>query len=254
MSQVWESFPGSGSELLGMLALADWSDDNGRCFPAVSSIAKRMRLSRSQAQRVVHQLIDDGFLVVTANALGGSPTQTRHYRIVLSRLTGRTDATPTGSAHATGSTGATGRTHAQEGSHPCAIRGSAHATLTVIEPSLTVNDSDLPSQVASKAADHQCPHQEIIDLYHSILPTGRRVKIWSEARKTKLRARWREDSKRQNLDWWKRLFTYIAGSEFLTGKTSTKDRMPFEIDLEWIITPANMVKIIEGKYHGEASA
>ena len=48
----------------------------------------------------------------------------------MSRLTGRT--------HATGSVGATGRTHAQEGSHPCADRGSAHATQTVIEPSITV--------------------------------------------------------------------------------------------------------------------
>ena len=112
-----------------------------------------------------------------------------------------------------------------------------------------------PSTAADgKAVDHHCPHQEIIDLYHSTLPTGRRVKIWSEARKTKLRARWREESKRQNLDWWKKLFEYIARSEFLTGKVSTKDRAPFELDLEWIITPANLVKIIEGKYHTEHSA
>lgn len=130
MSQVWECYPGGGSELLAMLALADWSDDNGKCYPAISSIAKKTRLSRSQAQRVVHQLIDGGFLVVTANALGGSPAQTRHYRIVLERLTGST--------HATGSIDATGRTHAQEGSHPCANRGSTHATQTVIEPSITV--------------------------------------------------------------------------------------------------------------------
>lgn len=138
MSKVWDGYPGSGSELLAMLALADWSDDVGRCYPSISAIARKTRLSRSQAQRIVHQLIDDGFLLVTANALGGSPTQTRHYRIILGSLTGRTDATPTGSAHATGSAGATGSTHAQEGSHPCANRGSAHATQTVIEPSLTV--------------------------------------------------------------------------------------------------------------------
>ncbi|MER2539914.1 MAG: helix-turn-helix domain-containing protein [Azonexus sp.] len=110
-----------------MLALADWSDDNGKCYPSMSSIAKKVRLSKSQAQRVVHGLIDDGFLKVTANALGGSPTQTRNYRIVLDRLTG--------SAHATGSVCATGRTHAAEGSHPCGGRGSAHATQTVSEPS-----------------------------------------------------------------------------------------------------------------------
>jgi len=162
MSQVWEIYPGSGSELLAMLALADWSDDNGKCYPSMSSIAKKTRLSRSQARRVVHQLIDDGFLVVTANALGGSPTQTRHYKIVLSHLTRRTDATPTGSAHATGSADATGCTHAQEGSHPCANRGSAHATQTVIEPSLTVNtmsgkpNGTQPTESKSKTTNDTC--------------------------------------------------------------------------------------------------
>lgn len=130
MTQVWDGYPGSGSELLAMLALADWSDDNGKCYPAISSIARKTRLSRSQAQRIIHKLIDDGFVVVTANALGGDPKQTRHYRIVLSRLTGST--------HATGSVDATGSTHAAEGSHPCVNRGSAHATQTVIEPSITV--------------------------------------------------------------------------------------------------------------------
>lgn len=106
------------------------------------------------------------------------------------------------------------------------------------------------SLVAGKAADH-CPHQEIIDLYHRTLPTGRQVRLWTPAREAKLRARWREDEKRQSLQWWERLFSYIGESEFLTGKTRTPGRPPFEIDLEWIVSPANLVKIIEGKYHSQ---
>lgn len=139
LSLVWDAYPGSGSALLALLALADWSDDNGRCYPSMSAIARKTRLSRSQAQRVVHRLIIDGYLLVTANALGGSPTQTRNYRIALDRLTGRMDATPTGRTDATGSTGATGRTDAAEGSHGRGGRGGAHATQTVSEPSTTVN-------------------------------------------------------------------------------------------------------------------
>ena len=144
MTKVWASYPGAGSELLAMLALADWADDNGNCYPSMSAIAKKIRLSKSQAQRVVHGLIDDGYLKVTANALGGAPTQTRNYRIALDRLTG--------SAHATGSIDATGRMDAAEGSHPCGGRGSAHATQTVSEPSLTVNTREqAPApQMASK--------------------------------------------------------------------------------------------------------
>ena len=30
-AMVWDGFPGGGSDLLAMLALADWSDDQGRC-------------------------------------------------------------------------------------------------------------------------------------------------------------------------------------------------------------------------------
>ena len=116
--------------MLALLALADWSDDEGRCWPSIAAISGKIRLSRSQSQRVVHGLIDEGFVKVIGNNDGGARGASRKYQINLDRLRG--------SAHATGSMGATGSAHAQEGSHPCAIRGSAHATQTVIEPSLTV--------------------------------------------------------------------------------------------------------------------
>ena len=107
--------------------------------------------------------------------------------------------------------------------------------------------------VSSKAAD-PCPHQAIIDLYHQTLLTGRQVRIWNDARQAKLRARWKEDPKRQNLEWWAKFFGFIAESDFLTGKTASAGRPPFELDLEWIVSPTNFVKIIEGKYHRETAA
>lgn len=140
MARVWQDYPGAGgSELLAMLALADWSDDEGRCWPSMTSIADKTRLSRSQAQRVVHGLITDGYLLVIGNAEGGKPGTTRQYRINLHALTGRMDATPTGRTGATGSAHATGRTDAAEGSHGCGERGRTGATQTVIEPSITTN-------------------------------------------------------------------------------------------------------------------
>ena len=150
-----------------MLALADWSDDNGKCYPSMSAIAKKIRLSKSQTQRVVHGLIDDGYLKVTANALGGSPTQTRNYRIVLDRLTGSAHATGRVDAaegsHPCGGRGsahATGRVDAAEGSHPCGGRGSAHATQTVSEPSTNRQHTDgakKPRRVSSPSAPNDEP-------------------------------------------------------------------------------------------------
>lgn len=228
ISMVWDGYPGGGSDLLALLALADWSDDEGRCFPAIASISKKTRLSEKQARRVVHNLIETGFLYVTAGVDGGG--MSRRYQIALDRLT-----PPTG------------------GSPP--VRGSppAGGSRTVSEPSVTVNSMADRPLVGSKTAD-SCPHQEIINLYHQSLPTGRQVRIWNDTRKAKLRARWKEDAKRQNLDWWSKFFAYIAKSDFLTGKTSSPGRKPFEIDLEWIVTPANFVKIAEGKYQEGAAA
>ncbi|MGB3426142.1 MAG: helix-turn-helix domain-containing protein [Castellaniella sp.] len=140
MARVWADYPGGGgSELLTLLALADWSDDAGRCWPSVAAIAGKARLSRSQTQRVVHGLIEGGFLRITGNETGGKPGSTRQYQINLAALTGRMDATPTGRTGATGRVDATGSTHAQEGSHGCAKTGSTHATQTTIEPSRTTN-------------------------------------------------------------------------------------------------------------------
>lgn len=99
-------------------------------------------------------------------------------------------------------------------------------------------------KITPSKEDH-CPHQEIINAYHQALPTMSKVRIWSDKRKSLLRSRWREDTKRQSIEWWAGFFDYIAKSDFLTGKTEK----PFNCDLEWIVNSTNFVKIIEGKYH-----
>ncbi|MHB1145052.1 MAG: helix-turn-helix domain-containing protein [Thiobacillus sp.] len=125
MSLVWESYPGGGSDLLALLALADWSDDNGKCYPSMASISKKIRLKPRQAQRVVHQLIEAGFVSVVGNEFGGKPGATRQYRINLHSLTGV--------AHDTGVA------EDVDGCHGRRETGVAHDTQTVIEPSITVS-------------------------------------------------------------------------------------------------------------------
>ena len=143
LSQVWESYDGDGSELLVLLALADWCDDDGRCFPSIAAIGHKARLSRSQVQRVMRKLMEQGVLVVIGNEFGGKPGTTRQYRIVASKLTGRTGATgvasATGRTDATGSVYATGRTGATEGPQGCDMTGRIGAALTLKEPSKNTN-------------------------------------------------------------------------------------------------------------------
>ena len=243
LSKVWDGFPGGGSELLALLALADWSDDEGCCFPSMASIGRKIRLSEKQARRVVHSLEEAGFLRVTGGQTGGG--MSRRYQIALDRLT-----PPAGGRAPTDGrvpAGVPNPSRPREGTPP------THGRRTVSEPSKNRQLIADEPPVSSKAAD-PCPHQAIIDLYHQTLPTGRQVRIWSDTRKAKLRARWKEDPKRQSLEWWGKFFGYIAESDFLTGKTASAGRRPFELGLEWIVSPENFAKILEGKYENAPTA
>lgn len=112
-----------------------------------------------------------------------------------------------------------------------------------------------PKQRSAQIGSH-CPHEKIIALYHECLPMLPTVRIWSEDRRKMLAARWRTlvndkgyQSEEEGLGWFKRLFGYIRRSRFLTGETPQKEGHTWRPDLEWIIKPKNLTKIIEGKYH-----
>lgn len=85
---LWKSiFPHSGSALLVMHALADYSDDAGCSYPAVATLADKVRLSRSQTQRVLRKLEREGWVTIVGNRQGGfHPVASCHYRINLSAL------------------------------------------------------------------------------------------------------------------------------------------------------------------------
>jgi hypothetical protein len=88
-----------------------------------------------------------------------------------------------------------------------------------------------------------CPHKNIVALYHEILPELRQVRTWNATREKRLRARWREDKRRQSLSWWRSYFERVKSSSFLTGK-----KTDWSADFDWLIRPTNMAKVLEGKY------
>lgn len=88
-----------------------------------------------------------------------------------------------------------------------------------------------------------CPHQVIIDAYHFHCPALPRVESWSEASQRVLAARWREKRERQEIAWWRGYFQRVDASAFLTGRV--KD---FAANLNWLIGPKNMEKVLNGFY------
>jgi hypothetical protein len=105
-----------------------------------------------------------------------------------------------------------------------------------------------------------CPHSEIISLYAELLPELPQVRKWEGTRARHLKARWawvladlkskgKPFDKASGLDFFRRMFGYIAKSNFLMGRSGG-----FSCTLPWIVMDENFTKIIEGNYENKAQA
>jgi len=140
--------------------------------------------------------------------------------------------------------------HALNG-NSTSVEQTFNGASTKQEPLTNNQEPIVKTLVISQANDKpDCPHQEIISVYHEVLPQCPKVRDWTQARQTQLRTRWNESADRQNLDYWRRLFEYVGGCDFLTGRTAK----PFFADLEWITKTANFTKIRERKYENRVAA
>ena len=81
MTNVWSHSAQKGGRLLLLLALADFSNDDGLCWPAIATLSHKSRLSRRSVQGHIHALIDAGELEIVE--LGGGRKSTR-YRVLSS--------------------------------------------------------------------------------------------------------------------------------------------------------------------------
>jgi hypothetical protein len=61
---VWDRSPYRAEKLLVLLALADWSDTEGVCFPSYAKIAEKARVSKPGAIGIIQSLIKDGAIEI----------------------------------------------------------------------------------------------------------------------------------------------------------------------------------------------
>ena len=90
----------------------------------------------------------------------------------------------------------------------------------------------------------QCPHKDVIALYHLILPMLPRVRVWNAKRQKNLAARWKENP---DLEWWEGYFKHVLDSDFLTGRNGSR-KTTWSCNLEWLVNPSNLTKVFEGNY------
>lgn len=112
----------------------------------------------------------------------------------------------------------------------------------VDKPALILVPDTSVSVVGTKVPP--CPHLEIIEAYHRILPelpavvTGR----WANSTRAKnLQARWKESPKHQKLKFWERFFEELRNHPFYMGQN---DR-GWTASLAWLVERGNFDKMIE---------
>jgi hypothetical protein len=76
---VWDHSPYKDDALLIHLALADWANDEGLCWPTQSRIAAKARCSVEHVRRVTKRMQEDGYLVIVDTSKG--PGSSHKYQL-----------------------------------------------------------------------------------------------------------------------------------------------------------------------------
>lgn len=82
MSQVWNMEIDDSTAKLTLMALADFSDDEGYCYPSYEVLAKKISKSKRTAIRAVEKLTELGFLQKEKRELNDGTSRTNLYKIV----------------------------------------------------------------------------------------------------------------------------------------------------------------------------
>jgi hypothetical protein len=78
MSVIWDRAPYDGGTLIVLLALGDYCNDEGECFPNICSIARKARLGERQVHNILRDLKNDGVISIQK---GGGRGVSNRYRI-----------------------------------------------------------------------------------------------------------------------------------------------------------------------------
>ncbi len=128
-----------------------------------------------------------------------------------------------------------------------------------------VANATVAGKPAEAAAQSTCPTEDLIKLYHELMPLNPPVKVINDGRRKAIRARWKEaallscqpfgySNREDGLIAWRRFFTVCAESEFLTGRVpAMQGKPPFVADIDFLFSPSGFAKCLENKYHRESA-
>lgn len=119
------------------------------------------------------------------------------------------------------------------------------------QPTNSTNQPTVPTAPttgkAATAPPDPTPCKEIVAIYHETCTSFPRLRSVGDKRRKAIAARWKEYG--HSLDVFRELFTLAEASAFLKGELDEKDGRAWRADFDWLMGPANMAKVLEGKYN-----
>lgn len=254
---VWDSGLYAGNSLLVLLAMADWANDEGASvFPSVARLAAKARISERAVQYILRTLEADGLIECTGNPAGGRG-RTRIYRINLIALQ-RAQGTCTLSDTETVQDGCTlSKPKGCKSEHERVQDGARKGAIAVApEPSVEPLEEEPleredPSQTGLLDIPdflNRSPEGQAFNLYNEVareidLP---RAQVLDDRRRRSLRARLKEIG---GIDGWRIALEKLRKSSYLrNGKGTWRGA-----DLEFLLQPKSMTRLMEGGYDDRPS-
>jgi len=257
MAAVWEGSMHSGSALLMMLAIADFSDDKGTAYPAVATLAAKTRMQTRNANYLLRELQASGELIVR---LGQGPKGTNLYRIALDRLQGlQHGAGVQAVAGVKRSAGVQADAGLQPSARGAALQCSKPLHPSADEPSLNRQEPS-DTSLARPNRVPTCPFEQIVAAYHDALPELPRVKlIDAKGRRKRLSDFWawvftskrsdgtsRAKSADEAMAWIREYFGRASRNDFVMGRTPrSKGHEGWEAGLDFLLREEGRIQVIE---------
>ena len=215
MTAVWEREDLTSTHKLVLLALADWANDEGLCWPSISRLAVKTSMAGRSVQRLIRQLEEMGFIHREEEIGKGN----RYWiKIPLTQCHPCHSVTPPlTQCHPTPDTVSPNTSDIHQGNINSIV-------------DLPIDDPDIVSE------------NDVLEAWNDLakdcgLPT---IKKLNATRKRQLKARLKENT----LDEWKQAFAAIERSPFLKGENKTGWRASFD----FLLQPSSFTKLIEGQY------
>ena len=109
---------------------------------------------------------------------------------------------------------------------------------------VTKNQEPIIKEGQKESKIPPCPHSEIINIYHKVLPELQSVNesLWKGSQREKdLSARWKQNEEFRKREFWEWFFTCIKNTPFDMGEN---DRQ-WKVDLGWLLKKENFIKRVE---------